>query len=96
MTQKVRSARGEMVDFDLLRIKEQIAARPTTNDVRARQDFIESKIRRRLKKPVYPKAETTVTVEPKMPGAVDVVDDSVDAVAADSQPKLKQKARPRQ
>lgn len=59
MGKKVRSSRGVFVDFDLLKIKEQIAAAPATTDVRARQDFIEKKLRRRMKAA----ANLTVTKE---------------------------------
>ena len=47
---KVRSARGEMVDFDLLKIKEQIASSPKPTEVKQRENFIDKKLRRRLKK----------------------------------------------
>lgn len=46
----VKSAKGAMVDFDLLKIKEQIAAAPKTTNVQAREDFIDRKFKRRLKK----------------------------------------------
>lgn len=44
----VMSARGERVDFDLLKIKQQIAAAPKTTTVKAREDFIDQKFKRRL------------------------------------------------
>jgi hypothetical protein len=72
MPKKVRSARGVMVDFDLIAIKKQIAERPATNDVRARQDFIEKKLRRRLKKAAKEsKADVvkSVEVEPSLTAA---------------------------
>ncbi len=47
---KVRSAKGEVVDFDLLKIKSQIAAAPKTTSVQAREDFIDKKFKRRLRK----------------------------------------------
>jgi len=50
MPKKVRSARGEIVDFDLMKVKEQIEAAPEPTSVQARQDFIDQKMRRRLKK----------------------------------------------
>lgn len=63
MGKKIRSARGEQVDFDLLKIKEQMASSPPPQDVRMRQDFIEKRLRRRLKKvaPPAPKIETDNT-----------------------------------
>lgn len=50
MTKKTRSARGEMVDFDLIQIKTQIASTPKTVDVKKREDFIDRKLRRRIKR----------------------------------------------
>ena len=47
---KVRSARGQIVDFDLLKIKQEIegnAIPPVA--VKARQDFIDNRIKRRIK-----------------------------------------------
>jgi hypothetical protein len=42
--------RGEVIDFDLEQIKGQIASRPAPSNVKARQDFIDRKFRRRVKK----------------------------------------------
>lgn len=50
MGKKVRSAKGVIVDFDLMAIKEQMAAAPAPLDVKKRQDFIDRRMRRRLKK----------------------------------------------
>lgn len=74
MSKKVRSAKGEMVDFDLLKIKQQIGSAPPPTDVRARQDFIEKRFRRRVKKvaPPAPKIKNengeVPLVAPSMPG----------------------------
>lgn len=46
----VRSARGEMVDFDLLRIKENLATAPKGSTVKAREDFIDNKFKRRMRR----------------------------------------------
>lgn len=70
MGKKIRSARGELVDFDLLKIKEQMASAPAPVDVRQRQNFIEQRLRRRLKKtPTVPVKtdDKDVKVDPKMP-----------------------------
>ena len=40
---KITSARGETVDFDLLMIKQQLAAAPQNIEVARRQDFIDNK-----------------------------------------------------
>lgn len=42
--------RGQIVDFDIIRIKQQIASAPKTTNVRAREDFIERRLRRRIKR----------------------------------------------
>ena len=50
MPKKVRSAKGQILDFDLLRIKEQLGEAPKPANVQARQDFIDQKMRRRVKR----------------------------------------------
>jgi hypothetical protein len=73
MAKKIRSAKGELVDFDLLKIKEQISSSPPPQDVRMRQDYIEKRLRRRLKKvpapaPKIEPSDKGKVEEPKMPG----------------------------
>lgn len=46
----VLSAKGERVDFDLLKIKQQIASAPKATTVKAREDFVDRKFKRRLKR----------------------------------------------
>lgn len=41
MFKRVRSARGEIIDFELIHIKQQLAQVDLTVDVVARKDFIE-------------------------------------------------------
>lgn len=43
MSRKARSARGQLVDFDLLAIKAQLAASPTPVGVNQRRKFIDEK-----------------------------------------------------
>jgi hypothetical protein len=74
MPRKVRSAKGEVVDFDLLKIKEQIASAPTPTEVKTRQDFIENRLKRRLKKKTAVVEKTEVDVEPKLPEPADGVE----------------------
>lgn len=50
MSRIVKSARGDTVDFDLLKIKAQIASAPKTTNVKAREEFIDQKFKRRLKR----------------------------------------------
>jgi uncharacterized membrane protein len=47
---RVRSAKGTIVDFDLLKIKNQMAKKPISIDVKAREAFIDAKQRRRIRK----------------------------------------------
>lgn len=102
MAKKVRSARGDIVDFDLIKIKQQIASRTPTQDVRARQDFIERKLHRRLKKtgsgpirkaPAPAPRIDAVKVQPKMPGTTPSVPGEQLNVPQPTE-RTKQKARP--
>jgi len=65
---KTQSARGDIVDFDMLMIKAQLAAAPQNVEVARRQEFIDSKeqgktARKKPEAPVVPteapKATTT-------------------------------------
>lgn len=81
MSVKTRSARGELVDFDLLKIKEQIASNPAPTDVKARQNFVDRRLRRRVKNATereYDKALPStedLTKEPLLIDEVDLDDD---------------------
>ncbi len=109
MGKKVRSARGVILDLDLMKIKEQIASAPTPLEVKARQNFIESRLKRRLKKAQAAVAveSTNVETEPTMPepstATVKAETEHIeDAVQAQTEPpappkkkkSTKQKARP--
>ena len=58
MSRKTRSARGNVVDFDLLAIKEQLAAKPVPVGVNERRRFIDEKdgLKSRAKAPAVPDA----------------------------------------
>lgn len=43
MSRKARSARGDLVDFDLLAIKQQLATNPVPVSVNERRKFIDAK-----------------------------------------------------
>jgi hypothetical protein len=58
MSKSVTSARGERIDFDLLRIKSTMAALPTTESVEKRERFINKKRRRGMKRRVDEIAQT--------------------------------------
>lgn len=98
MSKKTRSAKGEAVDFDLLKIKEQIAAHPPAVDVRARQDFIDRRLRRRVKKVAAPAPKIHADGEaptPKMPATEELNETTkmIDEVVTETK-KPAQKARP--
>ena len=108
MGKKVKSAKGEVVDFDLMKIKEQMAATPILPDVQARQDFIDKRLRRRLRKvktPAPKLASEEPLVQPEMPGTEELSEPSkmIDEVKAPVEPPIKvatkktikQKARPK-
>jgi hypothetical protein len=50
MSRKTNSMRGEVVDFDLLAIKEQINGSPVTETIQNREKFIDLKRRRGTKR----------------------------------------------
>ena len=56
---KARSARGVVVDFDLLAIKEKLASTPKPVEVKERENFIAQKSRRRRTKPKVEEVEKT-------------------------------------
>jgi len=94
MGRQVRSAKGVVVDFDLIAIKEQMAAAPAPLDVRKRQDFIDRRMRRRLKRKPTTRPDVVAPVVP----ATDIVDNSPegDQLATREAPRKtsRQKARP--
>lgn len=48
MAKPIRSARGSLVDFDLIRIKQQMESTPKQAPVQARENFIDQRAKRRL------------------------------------------------
>lgn len=76
----VLSARGERVDFDLLKIKQQIAAAPKTVNVTAREDFIDSRLKRRLKRQTQEAiAQVEINTDPVVEEVFDEEED-IDAI----------------
>lgn len=54
MGKKIRTARGEEIDFDMMKLKNSMVQTPVKTDVAARKDFIDRKLRRRVKKAAVP------------------------------------------
>lgn len=103
MAKIVTSARGEKVDFDLLKIKNSIAAVPPTENVKKRERFINKKRRRGLKQSVdeLVQAKTAEAskhqakaVEPQIDYDDDDINhaqDQTDEVSSSEKPKRKVK-----
>lgn len=59
MANVVKSARGTQIDFDLLKIKNTMAAVPLNDETKKRERFISKKRRRGLKRKVDDMAQAT-------------------------------------
>ena len=70
----VRSARGEIVDFDLLKIKQQMAELPKSIVVEARESFIDNKFKRQLKRQTQ-EAVALVTADNEIETVEDIMDE---------------------
>ena len=100
---KGKSAKGVIVDFDLLKIKEQMTAQPPSIDVKKRQDFIENRTKRRRKKvpqELIDAASAELEVEKELPGVEGepnkMIDEPVEDITEETPAlKTKQKARPK-
>lgn len=52
MSNQTRSARGVLVNFDLMKLKEQIATAPKPTIVQARENFVDTRLKRRVRRAV--------------------------------------------
>lgn len=101
MSRKVRTARGSTLDFDLLKIKQQMATAPQSLHVRKRKDFIEQRLRRRVKKVAQARDETKkgvvaadMDVTPTLPNT-EVVEEKQELIEV-QEPKPTKPTAPRQ
>ena len=79
MKKGVRSARGQMVDFNLYKLKQQIGVQPKPLVVKAREDFIDRKLKRRTRNlTATVTAPETAAAQPEV--VLDQTDDIVDVV----------------
>lgn len=92
MGKKVRSARGVEVDFDLLKIKQQIADAPNVN-VTPRTEFVEKRLRRRTKRSVVPTPVVKVA-EPEAPTQEQLDDVLMDEITRGRGPADEPEVRP--
>lgn len=79
MPKIVRTARGALVDFNLIKIKHQLANAPAPTEVRERENFVERRLKRKLKQRSTPIVEQPVEtpVEPEQI-AVEAVEQPVE------------------
>ena len=89
MPKRVRTAKGQIIDFDLLKIKEQMVDAPKPTNVQARQDFIDQKMRRRVKRVKDQLAEAKKN--PKKPV---VVESDLEVQTAEQGPKIDEVKEP--
>lgn len=84
MSRKARSARGELVDFDLLAIKEQLATTPVPVGVDQRRRFIDEKEGIKTK-------EVVEQIPQDLPSALNIAMEAAtqSAAAADTSKKKK-------
>lgn len=92
MGKKVRSARGVEVDFDLLKIKQQIADAPNVN-VTPRTEFVEKRLRRRTKRSTVPTPVAKVA-EPEVPIEEQLEDALMDEIARGREANVEPEVRP--
>lgn len=59
-----RSARGEIVDFDLIAIKQSIASAPKPVVVEQRETYVDIQAGKRLRRSIKPKIKPTTEVSP--------------------------------
>jgi hypothetical protein len=70
MAKRIRSAKGEMVDFDILTIKQQIAAGKSKAvvepvvEVKRQENFIDKRNKRRIAKVVNKQPDDVTETEP--------------------------------
>lgn len=92
MGKTVRSAKGALVDFDLLKIKSQIASAPKPTVVQAREDFVDQRMKRKLKRLTQPMVDSDIAdnqdpqdVDPD--DTIDTPTDSTESTDNGKQPK---------
>lgn len=96
MAKIVTSARGEKVDFDLIGIKNAMAALPANDNVKKRERFINKKRRRGLKRRVDEMAQTKRLEEANFASVTEsLVDATEDVVESDdaTQTKTRRKVK---
>lgn len=78
MSKKAVSARGELVDFDLLAIKQQLATTPVPVSVNERRKFIDEKDGIKTKEVIAPEA-------PALPSALNIaIEAAAESAAAET------------
>lgn len=100
---KVRTARGEVVDFDELRIKQSMGANPPNIQVQARTEYVDLRLKRKSKRRAHAIsaqmiADHQASEEQTVEASDDVVSDVVEVVepveTTDVEPVIKRKTKP--
>ncbi len=93
MAKQARSARGKIVDFDLLAIKQQLAKQPVPVGVNQRRRFIDEKdgIKHRAQEN-YIVSPAPAVAKPELPSALAVAAEAAAISAAADKPKHHKKA----
>ncbi len=90
MPRIVRTARGELVDFDAIVIKQQLAQAPMNIEVKRRKEFLDSKEgRARGQKKVAPVSAAVAAETPVTEVAPIVAPETAPTALIDEKPKAK-------
>lgn len=73
MPHHVRTARGKIIDFDLMKVKTQIASAPKPVNVQERENFIDRKLQRKLRKAKREAAAKKALADIKKPVGSNIV-----------------------
>lgn len=87
MPKIVKSIRGATVDFDLIKIKNEIQSSPTPLEVAERREYIDNKLQRRIRRAKLELQKNNLSKPEK--GQVDVIPPSEE----EEKPKPKSKTR---
>ena len=91
MKKQVRSIKGELVNFDLTEIKEQISNKAPTTDVKNREKYVYSKRRRGSKRAINKALDENATAAPETKKPVVVAPSVVESDGTKAQNETKKK-----
>lgn len=104
---KRRTAKGDMVDFDLIKVKAQMGQKPAPPEVSQRQEIIDRRLRKKAtamtpspinntpKRPIPPKVSAPPEVLVDEEIKLDIPDDNETSESTQPKPKRRQKTKPK-